>query len=148
MTLLLPPDWRVPDSFHKRLGDTAGRQRAMAAEGHLLLVLHEPPAPFVPDRTARLFWRDPKGTWRAKGRGDGPQTLKRHIGEFADRVDEPEVRWQAAETAEDYYTLLRLIAPLHRTVRNLHATLQQARDMVPDDRDLINLRDQVGEVER
>jgi hypothetical protein len=43
---------------------------------------------------------------------------------------------------------LRVIAPLHRTTRNLHATLQEARTMIPDDRDLINLRDRVGEIER
>jgi len=52
------------------------------------------------------------------------------------------------KTAEDFYGLLRLTAPLHRTARHLHATLQQARELVPDDRDLINLRDQIGEIER
>jgi len=44
--------------------------------------------------------------------------------------------------------LLRALAPLHRTARNLHAALQEARTLVPDDRDLINLRDRAGEVER
>src|SRR5262249_31193757 len=130
------------------LGDSAGRQRAMTAEGHLLLVLHEPPLAGVPERTGRLFWRDPEGTWRARPLGDGPQALKRHVAEFAERVEELEKQWQTATTAEDYYTLLRAIAPLHRTARNLHATLQQARELVPEDRDLINLRDQVGEIER
>jgi hypothetical protein len=120
----------------------------MTAEGHLLLVLHEPPRAGVPERTGRLFWRDPEGTWKSKGLGDGPQALKRHVGEFAERVEELEKQWQAAGTAEDYYLLLRAIAPLHRTARNLHATLQQARELVPADRDLINLRDQVGEIER
>jgi hypothetical protein len=148
MRIQLPPDWQVPDVFTQRLGDTAGRQRAMAAEGHLLLVLHEPPLPGVPERTGRLFWRDPEGTWKSRPLGDGPQALKRHVAEFAERVDALEKQWQTAATAEDYYLLLRAIAPLHRTARNLHATLQQARELVPEDRDLINLRDQVGEIER
>jgi hypothetical protein len=120
----------------------------MTAEGHLLLVLHEPPLPGVPERTGRLFWRDPEGSWKSKGLGDGPQALKRHVAEFAQRVEDLEKQWQTAASAEDYFLLLRAIAPLHRTTRHLHATLQQARELVPADRDLINLRDQVGEVER
>jgi hypothetical protein len=148
MRLLIPPDWHVPDLFNHRLGDSAGRQRAMSAEGHLLLVLHAPPRAGVTERTGRLFWRDPEGTWRSKGLGDGPQALKRHVGEFAERVEELEKQWQTAATAADYYLLLREIAPLHRTACHLHATLQQARELIPQDRDLINLRDQVGEIER
>jgi hypothetical protein len=120
----------------------------MSADGHLLLVLHEPPQPGVAERTGRLFWRDPEGTWRSKAFGDGPHALKRHLAEFADRVEQFEKQWQTAASAEDYFFLLRGIAPLHRTTRNLHATLQQARELVPEDRDLINLRDQVGEIER
>jgi len=46
------------------------------------------------------------------------------------------------------FDLLRSIAPLHRTARHLYATLQEARELVPEDRDLINLRDQIGEIER
>src|SRR5258705_279200 len=59
--LHLPPDWQLPATFVQRLGDNAGRQRAMSADGHLLLVLHEPPAAGAPERTGRAFWRDPAG---------------------------------------------------------------------------------------
>lgn len=148
MSLLLPPDWPVPEALAARLGDSAGRQRAMAADGHLLLVLHEPPAVGRGDRTGRLFWRDPNGQWLAKAPGDGLPALKRHVGEFADRAEELEKRWTTADSADDFFRLLRDLAPLHRAARNLHATLQQARELVPDDRDLINLRDRVGEIER
>src|SRR5262245_40868905 len=148
MRALLSPDWVVPAQFGSRLGDAVGRQRAMFADGHLLLVLHEPPVAGVPERTGRTFWRDAEGAWRSRPLGDGVQALKRHVGEFAERVDELESQWQTAATAEDFYLLLRAIAPLHRTVRNLLATLQQARELVPADRDLINLRDQVGEIDR
>jgi hypothetical protein len=148
MGLFIPFDWQVPSLFAKRLGDSVGRQRAMSADGHLLLVLHEPPVAGVPERTGRVFWRDPEGTWKSKPFGDGVQALKRHVAEFADRVEQAEKQWQSASTAEDYYRLLLAIAPLHRTARNLYATLQQARELVPEDRDLINQRDQVGQIER
>jgi hypothetical protein len=148
MRILIPHDWQVPELFNSRLGDSVGRQRAMVADGHLLLVLHEPPAVGVPERTGRLFWRDPHGLWRSRGLGDGAQSLKRHVAEFAERVEQLEKQWLSAEAAAGYYELLRAIAPLHRTLRHLYATLQQAREMIPEDRDLINLRDQVGEIER
>ena len=148
MRLRLPADWHVPALFTDRLGDTVGRQRAMFADGHLLLVLHEPPVAGVRQRTGRVFWREPEGSWRSKPLGDGAGALKRHVQEFADRVDELEQRWQDAGSAEDYFVLLRAIAPIYRTARHLHATLQEARELVPHDRDLINLRDHVGEIER
>ena len=148
MTLPLPSEWSLPTSFRSRLGDGPGRQRAMTAEGHLLLILHKPPTPADSDRQGRAFWRDEQGTWRSNSLGDGFQALRRHLAEFADRAEELEKQLQDADTAEEYYALLRAISPLHRTVRNLYATLQQAREMASEDRDLINARDQAGAVER
>jgi hypothetical protein len=148
MRVSIPPDWHMPAAFSSRLGDSAGRQRAMASEGHLLLVLHEPPAPGSAERAGRLFWRDAEGVWHSRNPGDGLQALKRHVGDFADRLDEFEKQWQAAGTAEEFYGLLRAVAPLHRTARNLYSTLQKARELFPEDRDLINLRDRAGEIDR
>jgi Mg2+ and Co2+ transporter CorA len=148
MGWLIPPDWNVPAGFAKRLGDAAGRQRAMTADGHLLLVLHQPPEPTEATRKARLFWRDAEGEWRSNALGDGAQALKKHLAEFAARVEDLEERSQTAQSAEDYYRLLQTIAPLHRTTRNLHATLQQARAEMPADRELLNARDRAGEIER
>ena len=54
---ILPAVWQVPQEFRDRLGDRAGRQRAMAADGHLLLVLHRPPGPEDAERSGRFFWR-------------------------------------------------------------------------------------------
>jgi len=148
MRINLPHDWQTPEKFAKRLGDDVGRQRVMSTEGHLLLVLHEPPSPGVAPRVGRFFWRDAEGNWRSKPLGDGVQALKRHVAEFAERAEELEKECLDAASAEAYYELLQALAPLHRTARHLHAVLQAAREHVPEDRDLINLRDQAGEVER
>jgi len=148
MKLNLPPDWKVPDVFQRRLGDAAGRQRAMNADGHLLLILHEPPSAGDQGRTARVFWRDAEGRWRASTTTEGLVGLRRHLAKFAERLDELEAEWKSAQSAADYFALLRDLAPMHRTTRNLHATLQQARELAPADRDLINLRDQAGDLER
>lgn len=146
--LRLPIDWQVPSAFTNRLGDRAGRQRAMSADGHLLLILHEPPQPGVSQRTGRLFWRDPTGNWRSTFQGSGVQALMEHLAEFAQRVDALEKEFESADSADDYYSLVRAVAPLHRSARNLHAALEQARELMPQDADLINARDQSVEIER
>jgi hypothetical protein len=148
MRIHFPHDWQMPGKFAKRLGDDVGRQRVMSAEGHLLLVLHEPPLPGEARRIGRLFWRDADGGWRSKPLGDGVQALKRHVAEFGERMEALEKECQEADSAQAFYLLLRAIAPLHRTTRHLHAVLQEARELAPEDRDLINLRDGVGEIER
>jgi hypothetical protein len=146
--LRVPIEWQLPRALVDRLGDRTGRQRAMSADGHLLIVLHEPPKAGVTERVGRLFWRNPEGNWNSNSVGPGVQALMTHLSEFAERVDALDKRLESAQTAIDHYSLLRAVSPLHRTARYLHAALQQAREMVPDDRDIINARDQSGELER
>lgn len=44
--------------------------------------------------------------------------------------------------------ILENVGPLHHAARNLHATLQAAREAIPEDRDLIDLRDWAYDLER
>src|SRR5437667_4170103 len=115
MKTILPATWRVPAQFESRLGDSAGRQRAMFADGHLLLVLHEAPESSQRARKARLFWRDSAGNWSSNAKGPGVTALKKHLSDFAERADELENQLQSADVAEDYFRLLQEVAPLHRT---------------------------------
>jgi Mg2+ and Co2+ transporter CorA len=120
----------------------------MFGDGHLLLVLHAPPQVGEDQRTGRLFWREADGSWKSNALGTGVAALKSHLAEFAARLDQLDDELQTAASSHDFYRLLQAIAPLHRTARNLHATLQQAREMLPADRELINVRDAAGELER
>ncbi|MDP1829579.1 MAG: hypothetical protein Q8L48_40305 [Archangium sp.] len=147
MKSLIPNQWAVPKRFRERVGESAGRQRQMTGDGHLLLVLHAVPEPGVAERGARLFWRDPAGGWKSAGQGSGVGALRGYLGEFEEAVDRQELRLRAAATATEYFEVLKAATPLHRTSRNLLRTLQEAREAV-DDRELINLRDRAGEVER
>ena len=147
MKSLIPNNWQVPSRFRSRLGETAGRQRQMADEGHLLLVLHAVPKPGDSAREARLFWRDPRGGWRSSAQGAGVAALRQHHVEFEDAVDALERKLLEAAQAQQYFEVLRAATPMLRTARNLHRTMQEAREAC-DDRELINLRDRAGEVER
>ncbi|MBY0548322.1 MAG: CorA family divalent cation transporter [Candidatus Obscuribacterales bacterium] len=148
MKTIVPSEWAIPGQLRDRFGDIAGRQRAMFAEGHLLLVLHEPPAANNRTRNARILWRDPQGAWTANSNISGSHLLKKHIASFADKIEGLERQLHNASCADDYFKLLQAVAPLHRTSRNLHSTLQQAREMTPEDRDVIVARDAAGDVER
>lgn len=120
----------------------------MAADGHLLIILHALPAENDFERQPRLFWRSPAGQWQSLASShDGLQSLRRHVEEFARAIEQMEDELESATGADAFYKVILKIAPIHRTSRNLHAALQQARELV-DDRDLIIIRDRAGEVER
>lgn len=150
MSSPLPAHWTVPQVFRDRLGTKVGKQRAMSADGHLLLVLHAPPDPGAPDeREGRLFWRAPDGAWRATGGGSvNVGALRRHVESFAEALEPLETAVESARTAEEYFRAVQALTPLVRTSRNLHQTLQAAREAVPGDKDLISLRDQAYDLER
>ncbi len=147
-TQLVPAEWDVPDAFRKRMGDRVGRQRAMFAEGHLLLVLHAPPVGEEPERVGRLFWRRPDGVWKADYSPSGIKALDEHLDEFRHIIETLDEREHAATTASEYFEILSTLTPLYRTVRNLHLALQQARSDLNEARDVINFRDEAYELER
>ena len=144
----LPEAWNVPQVFRSRVRESVGRQRALFADGHLLLVLHEPPKSGEPHRRARFFWRAPDGAWQSNNLGPGIAALNRHLGEYTGALGQLDVAEERAERADDYFRLLREIAPLRRATRNLYETLQEARQKLAEDHDLIVCRDQAYHVHR
>ncbi len=140
---IIPNDWMVPPVFHTRLGEHAGRQRIMLDSGHLLLILHKPPILTGTKREARLFWRSPEGIWKASGTvEDGLKILYRHLEQYASIIEQLENRLEQAKQAEDFFLVMRDLSPVLRTIRNMHTTLQQARDSIAAAREIIILRDQ------
>lgn len=145
---LLPPGWEVPAEFRKRLGDKVGRQRTMDADGHLLLVLHAPPTMDEGDRRGRFFWRKPDGTWTGNETSAGANNLPRHLADYATAIESLDNRLDAADDAKDFFDVMSALSPLVRSCRNLHKTLQAAREVVGEDREVINARDRAYELER
>jgi hypothetical protein len=150
MTSPIPHNWQVPEVFRERMGTLAGRQRCMLHAGHLLVILHEIPDPETPDkRAAQLFWRGPDGKWLASAGGaPGIAPLRAHVESFVEAANRLETRGDEADSADDWFSLVQAAGPMHRTARNLHRTLQEARDAAKDDRALISVRDLAGDAER
>jgi len=145
----IPHNWDVPKVFRDRFGARAGRQRVMSADGHLLLILHELPRPDGGEANARLYWRKPDGTWRSSSSSATTLgALRAHLEEFVAAIDGLEARAANATRAKDWFSILHEVAPLNRTTLGMAATLQEARDLAKNDRDLISLRDLAQENER
>ena len=138
---LIPAGWQVPQKFRDRLGTNPGRQRVMEAQGHLLVVLHAPPGSDDVAREGRIFWRDADGRWMPKGLKHGDHSIGELLDEYDKVIDRLDEREERADSADDYFGILRDLNPLVRAANNLHNTLQKAREAVPHDRELIGLRD-------
>jgi hypothetical protein len=120
----------------------------MQTEGQLLLVLHAPPLPDEPRRRGRLFWRKADGSWLSNELGGGPAALGKHLAEFEEVIERYDRQEDVAAHVDELFAILEAMSPVHRAARNLHATLQDARQMISGDRDLINFRDRAYEIER
>jgi hypothetical protein len=145
---LLPSDWNVPIVFRQRLGENAGRQRVMAADRHLLLVLHAPPEADEPGRRGRFFWRDPEGNWKVSPRADKVSSLADHVADYRATIERIEQQEEAAQESREHFALLDHLAPLTRATRHLQEVLQKARETIPDERRLIVVRDDAYDLAR
>jgi hypothetical protein len=145
---LLPPAWDVPAEFRRRLGDQAGRQRTMQADGHLLLILHGPPGADPDVREGRVYWRDPTGKWTPSGTSPAQPGVGDLLTSFEKALDQLQVAEDAAKSARDYFDLLNRLNPMVRTARNLHQALQDAREAEPNDRQVLLWRDRAYSISR
>jgi Mg2+ and Co2+ transporter CorA len=145
----LPSSWQVPETIKKRFGEKrAGKQRAMIAENYLVLILHKVPKPEQRERESVFFLRTPNGEWKYSGRGKGLNLLFQHLESYSLAEQDLLKRYQEAHTANHYFQILEDIAPLLRATIALHATLQSAREGIPEDRNIIDVRDWADEIER
>ncbi|MFT5095169.1 MAG: hypothetical protein ACI93T_004016, partial [Porticoccaceae bacterium] len=146
--VLIPTSWEVPAIFRNRLGNQVGRQRAMVADGHLLLILHSPPEPDEHDRQGRLFWRLPDGSWKVNCPDSPIKSLHGHLKDYRQRIEKLEEQEESAKTSDEYFQVISDLLPLHRAARNMHAALQTARQEIKEAKDVINFRDEAYEIER
>ncbi|WP_309386807.1 CorA family divalent cation transporter [Cerasicoccus frondis] len=141
--------WQLPPAIEARLGDaTYGRQRTIFEDGHLLIILHEPPGPDDVNRTHKVFWRKPDGGILCNGHDNGERQLKAFFDEYDKKLKALETIYDEAKDAEDYFKLIEELLPLQRATTNTYNTLQAAREQVRDDRFILEMRDRAYTVSR
>lgn len=145
----VPKSWDLPESIRRRLGDAAGRQRLMDEDGHLLLILHQAPTPQDDEiRKPALFWGQPSGEWKSFPDGGGLGALDALLDVYRTNIHALDEAVEGATTPRQFFEVMKHVNPLHRSMRNLSAVMQEARQARADDRRILNLRDHAGELER
>ena len=142
-------NWKLPAEIAVRLGKASyGAQRAIFEADHLLLVLHEPPAPREAERTAAVFLRQPSGKWLYQGADNGEFALRQLLDRYRQRLAELDRQQSTAVTADELFRILDVAIPLARAAANLRDALQAGREAVKADAILIDLRDEAVSLAR
>jgi hypothetical protein len=145
----IPKTWDLPESIRKRLGQAVGKQRLMNEDGHLLLLLHQAPKSEDDEvRAAMVVWRNQAGEWKSSPVGGGLTGLEAHLASYRTAIHDLDERVESAKTARHYFEVMRHMHPLHRSTRSMLEVVQAARQALPDDSRMINLRDQAADLER
>lgn len=145
----IPKTWDLPEAIRKRLGETVGKQRLMYEDGHMLVLLHQlPKAEDDEIRTAMVAWRNPAGEWKSSPVGGGLTGLEAHLASYRTAIHQLDEESETAKSARQYFEIMRRMSPLQRSTRNMSDVLQAARQALPDDSRVINLRDQAADLDR
>ncbi|MGJ7555499.1 hypothetical protein ACSFBI_16010 [Variovorax sp. RB3P1] len=149
MTRRIDYDWELPPALQQRLGSSSyGAQRIIHEQGHLMVILHEPPTGTGSERKPAVFLRKPDGAWLHKGNNPGERALQKLLESYRATLSTFEIRHEAAETSEALFQILGPLIPLSRAASNVQATLQAAREAVPEDALVTDMRDRAVEIAR
>jgi hypothetical protein len=148
MSMNIPVGWELPEELSRRVGAKLGRQRALIANGQILLVLHKVPTSKSSEREGAAFWRDGEGNWRSTNGREGIGALTSHVGAYLEAVSQLEVDYDKAQNSHDYFRILEQVVPIHRAANNQLAAIQTARVDFEEARELISIRDMAAEADR
>ncbi len=142
-------NWTLPKAIEKRLGEHGhGHQRAIAEEGHVLIVLHEPPGADDRERDERVFLRFPDGKLQCNGRENGELQLNRLLQDYQTAFEQFDESCQTAKMSSELFDLIEQLIPMSRAANNLSQALQAARECVHGDSFLIAKRDEANAISR
>jgi len=139
--------WGLPKEISERLGKHAGRQRTMLHEGHLLIILHKLPEIEMTTRDAAMFYRNPKGEWQTNV-GNSEKAIGTHLQTYSEEIEKLSKAFDEAQTAKDYFYVFNHILPIARAAGNQFETLQEAREAVREDTNIICYRDEAYDIKR
>jgi Mg2+ and Co2+ transporter CorA len=142
----IPHTWALPEVITGRLGSSAGKQRVIAEDGHVLIVLHKIPGKDDNRRETLFLWRDNENQWYSSERGNGLEVLNDHLNKYAKLEEKLDQQYENATVSGDYFDLLEILAPVQRTIKNSSTTLQTAREIVG--KEIIDYRDRAEELTR
>jgi len=124
-----PKIWDLPFEIRRQLSGRGGRQRAIAADNHLMVVLYCVPEPESNRGETVYFWRNRDHEWHYSERGGGFSALEKVVQQYEDRVAKLDDALSTAEDSRARFQVLDEITPVLRSVRNLSDTLHKAWEL-------------------
>ena len=140
--------WELPLAIERRLGPKSyGRQRVIAEDGHVLIILHGVLAKDQEFPEEYVFLHAPDGRCKATVSQRVKKQLRQLLAQFDAAYDVIEEQYKAAVTASELFASLDLVSPIKRTATHLYETLQAARKAI-DESLFIELRDEAYMISR
>jgi hypothetical protein len=139
---VVPAEWNLPAPLRTRLEGKIARQRCLHANGHTVLLLHEPPRHDAEYRERTLFHYSAEQGWANSRNNKGIEELDALVDRYEKLLDELEATLGEATSARTCFETLRALNPITRALKNLIGSLQLAKDALPED---AALADQIEE---
>ena len=146
---LIPKTWAIPNIFRDRLGTEVGRQRLMCEDDHFLVILHLfPTAKDKGNREGALFWINTEAEWKSFPEPGGRKALRKLVESYRGRLSDLNEELDTKSTPEGIHEVIDEAAPILRAARHMLTVLEELRDALPEDRDILAIRDLAVSIER
>lgn len=144
----VPEGFDLEEGLRDQLSGRSGTQRYLEGEAEALMIVHDLPAPRVPEREALVYWRGSDGAWKGPAGGEGLRELSAQLDRFQEKIDEYEAQIDETEEISEVFEMIRHAGPIARSMRNLAGVLEAAVNADGENRRLIGLRDRAREIQR
>lgn len=146
---IIPKSWNISEAIRKRVGEGVGRQRLIAEDGELLVILHQlPTAADKGHRQAALFWCDSAGNWKSLPSSGGRSELLSLVKSYRKRIADLDLALDKAEEPSSIHAVIDEATPVDRAGRHVQQVLSELRKALPNDLDILEIRDIAVEMDR
>lgn len=133
-------EWELPEEKKTRLSHQPRLQRAIIADGHILMVLHKPPRPGKSTCEAVTFWRKPSGNWQCSEGCAALAELEQLVNDYDTAIAQIEEEW---ERSVDPHTPLKPPSQIGRFWRasvSLRDALQEATNAISESEERLDFQ--------
>lgn len=146
---IIPKSWNVSQTIRQRVGEAVGSQRLIKEGGEILVLLHRlPSAEDKGDREAAMFWYDGQGSWKSSPTSGGRSELRTLVETYRKCLAELDSALESVEDAAVIHTVIDEATPVARAGRHLTLVISELRRDLPEDLEILAIRDLAVNMER
>lgn len=143
--MAIPEKWDIPAKLRARVGKTIGRQRTIQEDGHTIILLHQTPNANDKTRKGACCWITPDEKVSFHPDTENFDTI---FNNYRKKIGHLENEYKTGNSAIQYFKVLEEIVPIHFATIRMASALQMARDLLPNNRQVLLWRDETYELQR